>query len=177
MPVRVRFLPKLNLQQLDELIAIRQQMQAGRGAPPVVAGARQGMVLNRSCPLIRSAMLQAHVEDIFLWSSRRLFKTLHGDDVLKRYRRTYFRWGNPNAENIRSLFQRLGIDDVLNGLSWQKCSTATIEAKLLEINQQRNKIAHGDNLIVHLNRVQNFRNFVAVFGTHFGPHVRQKLPR
>jgi hypothetical protein len=176
--VRLIPLPKLNLQPVDELIAVRQGMQGGgRGAPPIVGGARQGMVLNRSCLLMMSALLQAYIEDVFLANSKRLFVTLQGDDVIRRYESTYFRWGNPNANNIKRLFQRLGIDNVLEGLSWQKCSTTTIETKLLDLNELRNKIAHGDDVTVHLSHVQNLRNFVTVFGSRFARHVRQKLPR
>ena len=74
-----------------------------------------------------SALLQGYVEETFLYASRRLFSTLRGDDVIKRYRDTYFRWGNPSHENIRALFRRLGIDDVFAGLSWQNASGTRLQ--------------------------------------------------
>ncbi len=126
-----------------------------------------------------SALLQGYVEDVFLFSSKRLFKTLKGDDVIKRYKDTYLRWGNPNVNNIRNLFRRLGIDDVFDGLSWQKCPSKTVFTKLQEINECRNQIAHGKKLpeSVKLAQVRNLRNFVENFGYRFAAHVNSKLPR
>jgi len=40
-----------------------------------------------------SALLQGYVEDVFVYASKRLFKTLKGDEVIARYTDTYFRWG------------------------------------------------------------------------------------
>ena len=143
----------------------------------MVAGTRQGQAINQSCVTMLSAVLQAYVEEVFLWSSKRLFKTLRGDEVIKRYERTYFQWGNPNPENISRLFQRLGIDDVFEGLSWKKCPKSTIAKKLQDINKLRNQIAHGNAPDVSLSQVSSFRNFAHQFGQRFAKHVRKKLPK
>jgi hypothetical protein len=135
--------------------------------------------LNKSCIMMLSALLQGYVEETFLYASRRLFSTLRGDDLIKRYRGTYFRWGNPSHENIRALFQRLGIDDVFDGLSWQNASRNQIAVKLKRINEIRNKIAHGQQLpeALSLPKVRNLREFADQFGRRFAAHVRGKLPR
>jgi hypothetical protein len=146
---RRRLLPRLNLAAVDELIKLRQAQHGGsRGAPPIVGGIRVGAAVNKSCILMLSALLQGYVEDVFVQVSRRKFKTtLKTDDDLKIYRRTLFRWGNPSSENVTSLFRRLGIIDVFDGLSWQKMTATNIKSKLDKINELRNKIAHGQPLL------------------------------
>ena len=142
-------LPKLVLQPVDELITAREQLHGGGpGAPPLVGRAvREGAALNKSCVMMLSALLQGYVEEVFLHASRRLFRTLRGDDVIKRYRRTYFRWGNPSHENIKALFQRLGIDDVFDGLSWQNTSPDQIAVKLNRINEIKTRSHTGSNFL------------------------------
>ena len=140
-------LPTIDLNPVDELIRVRQQQHGGNpGAPPVVGGARVGAAINKSAVLMLSALLQGYVEDVFLYSSKRLFSNLRTDDNVKIYRTTFFRWGNPSSPNITNLFRRLGIIDVFDGISWQRTATGTIKAKLDEINEMRNKIAHGKPL-------------------------------
>ena len=180
MAKRKRLLPRLNLKPLDELISVRVAQHGGaKGAPKKQAGVRQGAAVNQSCITMMSALLQGYVEEVFFYASSRLFKTLHGDDVIKRYKDTYYRWGNPNPDNMKRLFRRLGIDNVFDGLSWQKCSTDTITTKLDEINWARNRIAHGQKMDseVTLAQVRNLRDFVEQFGKRFAAHVRKKLPK
>jgi hypothetical protein len=176
-----RRVPRLNLDAVDELISVRAQQHGGKpGAPKKVNGERVGSALNKSCILMLSALLQGYVEDVFVYASWRLFqKTLKDDETRRRYRTTFYRWGNPNSDNVKRLFFRLGIEDVFDGLTWQKTQPKAIRAKLDEINELRNKIAHGQSLpeAVSLNQVKRLRNFVEQFGGRFGSHVRDKLPR
>jgi hypothetical protein len=171
--------PVIDLAPVDELIQVRQAQHGGfRGAPLVVGGARVGAAINKSCILMLSALLQGHVEDVFLYFSQRLFSNLRTDENVRRYRATLFRWGNPSSQNITSLFMRLGIIDVFDGLSWQRTRAETIKAKLDQINELRNKIAHGQPLpqSVSLSQVRNLRDFVENFGERFARHVRGKFP-
>jgi len=124
-----------------------------------------------------SALLQGYIEDVFVYASKRLFKNLRTDENVKQYRSTFFRWGNPNGGNVTSLFRRLGIIDVFDGLTWQKTNSNTVKTKLERINELRNKIAHGQPLPqdVSLAQVTNLRNFAEQFGARFGRHVIDKL--
>jgi hypothetical protein len=176
-----RKIPRLRLDSVDELIAVREQQHGGKpGAPKKVNGERVGAALNKSCILMLSALLQGYVEDVFVYASWRLFqKTLKEEDARRRYRSTFYRWGNPSSENIGRLFFRLGIENVFDGLTWARTQPKTIRDKLNEINELRNKIAHGHALpeAVSLNQVKKLRNFVEQFGERFGRHVRDKLPK
>lgn len=176
-------MPSLDLYYVDELISVRQdQHGGGRGAPPIVDGHRVGTSVNRSCVVMLSALLQGFVEDVFIAISQEKFSKMKSDQDIQRYRTTLRNWGNPNPDNINSLFLRLFIDDVLSGLSWQKCDNDSLKSRLREINQIRNDIAHGKEdlkfngktISLSLSKVRTYRNFVEAFGERFEEHVRSK---
>jgi hypothetical protein len=91
------------------------------------------------------------------------------DRSVALYRGTFRRWGNPSVKNVRDLFRRIGVQDVFDGLSWQRCLSAAVRLKLEKLNQLRNQIAHGaDHLILDRQRyslslaeVYSLRNFKA----------------
>ena len=172
-----RKLPRLNLGPVDELIRVREQLHGGsRGAPKKVGGVREGAAVNASCILMLSALLQGYVEEVFVYGSWRVFRTLRDDEARTKYRATFFRWGNPSGENIKRLFFRIGIPDVIEGLSWQKTDSKVIRRKLDQMNELRNKIAHGAKLeaTLSLNQVKSYRSFVEQFGVRFGRHVQDQ---
>ncbi|MEM1396279.1 MAG: hypothetical protein AAGH38_02380 [Pseudomonadota bacterium] len=91
---------------------------------------------------------------------------------------TWSRWGNPSGDNIIKLFQRLGIHDVFDGLSWQGQASQTLKSNLDTINQVRNRIAHGQPITVdgepyalRLSGIVRWRNIAEQFGQGFGPHA------
>ena len=63
------------------------------------------------------------------------------------------------------MFSTLGIDDVFDGLSWQRMSTSALRKKLQDFSALRNEVVHGANkrvrkqvLVNHLNVFKNFAN-------------------
>ncbi len=95
------------------------------------------------------------------------------------FRKSYSRWGNPSADNIGNLFQRLGVKDVLDGLAIRKCPNARVRERLNHLNQIRNGIAHGAlnlragkvNVSLSLVRVEMYRNFAVNFAARFPAHA------
>lgn len=174
----------LSLTALDEVINARVSLHGGgRGAPAKLGdGTREGLALNKACIVLLSAALQSYVEDVFLECSFKAFGRTLVNDELKNYRATWSRWGNPNPNNITTLFRRLGVDDVLEGLKWQKQSTLQLKNTLDAINQVRNCIAHGSDIKVdkkdfplHLARIRRWRNTCDQFGARFGDHAKAKI--
>jgi hypothetical protein len=128
-----------------------------------------------------SALLQGFVEEVFFEVSE--VKLALNAQQIADYRELYDRFGNPSPRNIRTQFRRLGVPDVLAGLSWQARPAASVVRVLDDLNQLRNQIAHGT---VHLrlrgqpyalrtHDAQVFRNFAENFGARFGGHVRGHL--
>jgi hypothetical protein len=175
----------LNLTAVDELIEVRRMLHGGeRGAPPRREdGARQGDSLNRSCVVLLSALLQSYVQEVFEKAAKEALPNLRNDQVWDSYWKQMKSWGNPSADNIKTLFLKIGIHDVLDGLSWQNCDNKLVRRRLNELNQVRNSIAHGaDTLKVNsanytltLAKVEAFRNFVQAFADRFEERVLDKL--
>ena len=108
---------------------------------------------------------------------------LNDEEICNKYWKQMRFWGNPNSVNIKALFLKIGIPDVLNGITWQRTTTPTIVTKLDTINQLRNDIAHGrERLTVNgrtyglsLQKVKGLRNFADNFGRRFSPHVNNLI--
>lgn len=176
----------LDLHYVDELIAVRQAQHGGNpGAPPIENGHRIGASINRSCVVMLSALLQAHVQEVFQAAARRAFPAFVGDDAaFTAYWKQVKGWGNPSDQNIKGLFLQIGVPDVFAGLSWQHTTTAVVRQKLGDLNQIRNQIAHGARHLqvrgqpysLSLRKVIAFRNFAQQFGDRIEPHVAALIP-
>ena len=180
-------MPDIDLHYVDELIAVRQEQHGGgRGAPQIQDGHRIGASLNRSCVVMLSALLQTHVEEIFELAAKRTFPALSTNQpAFDRYCGQMKNWGNPSDANIMTLFLRLGVPDIFEGLTWQGTSTPNIKKALGELNQIRNRIAHGNRSLtlngqpysLRLAKVVGFRKLVGSFGARFAGHVEGKTPQ
>lgn len=173
---------KLDLHYVDELITVRRAQHGGyQGAPPMVGKYREGASINRSCVVMLSAQLQTYVEGVLFNCSRKVLPALHGARLVK-YEKAVNRWGNPSADNIKNLFLRIGVESVLDCLSWQKCPDSVVKAKLNALNEIRNDIAHGeDKLMVggkevglNLAQVERYRDFAKAFASRFEAHAKAK---
>jgi len=176
---------ELNLTYVDELISVRQVLHGGnRGAPRKVEdGSREGESINRSCIVMMSALLQSYIQDVFQRCAQQALPTLANDVVWEAYWKQMNRWGNASADNAKTLFLKIGVDDIFAGLSWQKCDNAAIRSKLNTLNHIRNSIAHGGarlrvnnaDYALTLAKVKTFRNFVEAFSDRFEAHALSKF--
>ena len=129
-----------------------------------------------------ASALQAFVGDVFIACSNKAFGRALTLEELDNYNATWSRWGNPNPSNIRALFLRLGVNDVFDGLSWQGQSTSALKSNLDTINQVRNRIAHGQAILVNrtpyslrLSGVTRWRNIAEQFGNRFENHALRRI--
>lgn len=175
---------ELDLHYVDELISVRRQQHGGqRGAPGVVQGYREGESLNRSCIVMLSALIQGFVENVFTAASEHVMPRLARPGALEKYKDTFRRWGNPSARNVTALFARIGIADVLDGVSWPNCANPTVRSRLNHLNEIRNDIAHGARdlrvngaaISLSLASAVGYRNFAEQFGARFEAHVMRRL--
>jgi hypothetical protein len=176
----------LRLTYVDELIEVRRSLHGGgRGAPKKFDGTRQGTSLNRSCIIMLSALLQSYVQEVFKSCAIETLPALREDHVWEAYWKQMKGWGNPSADNIKILFLKIGIPDVISGMSWQKCTQQNVAKKLNELNNIRNQIAHGaDKLRLNdkdysltLAKVEAFQRFSSSFGERFYIHSLAKTKR
>ncbi|UES49686.1 HEPN domain-containing protein [Roseibium aggregatum] len=174
----------LDLHFVDELITARREAHGGNpGAPQIINGVRVGQSINRSCVVMLSALLQSYVEEVFVVCATEVLPKLAVEDNLVEFRKKGSRMGNPNKENIRSAFLRLGCRNVLADLSWRNSDNAKVLLRLKEINELRNGIAHGKRQLtidgnpvsLDLRKVEVLRNFARAFGERFEVHALAKV--
>lgn len=174
----------LSLVLIDELIAARRTLHGGNAGAPrrLVDDNHEGAALNRACVVMLSSALQAFVGDVFLACSQKAFGRVLTAPEIKTYSATWNRWGNPSDANIITLFLRLGVTDVFDGLSWQGQSTKALKDNLDLINQIRNRIAHGQAIQVNgspyplrLSGIVRWRNIAEQFGNRFEAHALAKI--
>jgi len=176
---------ELNFTYVNELISVRKTLHGGnRGAPKkVINGSHEGASINRSCIVMMSALLQSFVQEIFASCAKKALPNLENDVVWDAYWKQMKSWGNPSAENTKTLFLKIGVDDIFTGLSWQKCDNKIIRSKLNTLNHVRNSIAHGGTVLrvnnadyaLTLAKVTKLRDFVVAFGERFEEHALGKF--
>jgi len=172
--------PILNLSPVDEVIAARENLHGGgRGAPPLNDDQQRiGEALNRAAMVTLASLLETYIADVFddcvnlAYSD---FDPNHLEKVRKQLKRPH----TTSTEKIRGAFLVLGVEDVLNDLSWRNCANRTVVTKLDAINQIRNRAAHGNAITLNgqpyaltLQKVRNFRNYSRQFGDRFCEHAR-----
>ena len=174
----------LNLNSANEIIRIRTALHGGRvGAPQLTQdGEREGAALNRAGVVLLTSSLQVFVEDVFLAASAKAFGEFKDNTVKSKYEKTYSRWGNPSAENIISLFRRLAINGVFDGLSWGGQSSDRLKNNLNYLNWIRNGIAHGGEIRIRgevynltTSKLSRFVRVSTTFGQRFEGHVLGKF--
>ncbi|MFN3823144.1 MAG: HEPN domain-containing protein [Pseudorhodobacter sp.] len=175
---------ELNLSAVDEVIKARKTLHGGgKGKPRKLTDKDlEGAALNRATVVFLSATLQAFVGEIFMECSKKAFGHEFTDKKIDNYLATWRNWGNPSPSNIVTLFRRLGIDDVLDGLSWKAQSNAKLRSNLDALNQIRNKIAHGQELKLNgkpfslqFNQVVRWRNICKSFSENFREHALGRI--
>jgi hypothetical protein len=134
--------------------------------------------LGRWIDAMLSAMLQSFVQEVFFETSVELLEI--EDDAEDSFRKSFRGWGNPSDQNIRLLFNRIGIEDVLRDLSWRGCRRGRVQENLRQLNELRNQIAHGARNLRWKNRpyslslveVTRLTRFAGCFGEYFPEHTR-----
>jgi hypothetical protein len=172
----------LDLHYVNELIEVRQEQHGGyQGAPYKIDGHRVGASLNRSCIVMLSALLQSFVEEVFFEACVEFLGV--EEHAQKAFRASFNRWGNPSDENIRKLFNRMGVGDVLADLTWRGCRRGRVQENLRQINELRNQIAHGARNLtwrkrpysLSLAEVGRLTRFAGCFGEYFPAHARWEV--
>jgi hypothetical protein len=160
--------PPIDLSPVNELIVARRDQWKLIGKSPSRA-------LNKCCVLMLSALLQGHVDGLFYTVAVHHFDMT--DEELKVYRAAVGIWGNPSAENIKRLFTRLGVVEIIEKVNWSKSDAKSIATKLKMLNEQRNKIAHGQEPrgSLNLTDIEKTRDFVQQFSKDFSSYLRRKF--
>lgn len=127
-------------------------------------GRRWGMeALNRAGIVLLTAHLEGYIEDLFEEASSviasRVFDTTHYD-VKAFVTQATASFRNPRPQNIKDLFARLGLPDVLALIKWGTLTNVDVRKRLGDLVQLRNEIAHGQRPSVTRQQLQREVGFV-----------------
>jgi hypothetical protein len=130
--------------------------------------------LNRAAIVLLCAHLQGYLEEVYGECAQALLDT-RVQDVGALVRQGTSTFGNPHADRIDSLFASIGLPDIMDGISWQRCANQTVRSRLTDYIRLRNTIAHGTLVTVHKAKVTSFKRFVEVFAERFDHHVAREV--
>jgi hypothetical protein len=139
----------------------------GPGRPPQI------QALNKAEIALLSGHLQGFVTDIYREAAGHLLTghVPHLDTVTdaaptKR---------NPNGTNIKLLFATLGFSDILDGISWQRCTNQTMRNRLQAFNELRNEIVHGTSTNVSKNEVKGYLSSWSALAQRVDAKLRREI--
>lgn len=127
-------------------------------------GRRWGMdALNRAGIVLLTAHLEGYLEDLFKEAAEAVvnarFDTQYYD--LQSFAgQAITRFHNPSPQNVKELFMRLGIRDLLDTVEWAGVPNGEVRKHLGDLVSLRNQIAHGEQPSVTRRRLQREIIFV-----------------
>ncbi len=186
MPIQKRTpaAPKLNLKPVEEIILARKKLHGGRkGAPKKdVDKTREGEALNRAAMVMLAASLEEFFAENFSRVRTKKFRKTLSEKGFEKLNKISKPPRTTDVEQVEDAFLRIGIEKAFDGLAWQKCRNETLRRKLREINQIRNRSAHGTALTVDGKefalttvKVQNFVDFSRVLGKALPKHLLDQV--
>jgi hypothetical protein len=154
---------------LNSLVAVVDALvkQPGKGRPAEVSA------LNRAAFVLLTAHFQGFVDELHREAADHVLKGKVGsvDDVVRMIKP---RNANPHVDVVERMFAGLGCYDVMAGISWPKCTNATVKKRLTDYIETRNKIAHGKQLAITKAQVQRYKGYVELLSAKLDAVVASK---
>lgn len=154
------------LRDIDQLLAAYKR--TGRGRPSGVDA------INRAAFVLGVAHLQGFIDDLFDEIGYVILGRNGFDPkiILEQAKPS----GNRTVKVINDMFACLGIDRLMDRVSWQKCSSSSVKRRLEQYIQLRNKIAHGLVERVTKRKVRELKNFLERFSKKVIEVVSTRIP-
>jgi hypothetical protein len=139
----------------------------GPGRPPPI------QALNKAGIALLSGHLQGFLTDLHSEAAGHLFAG-HVASIPTMVAAAPTR-GNPNRENISRLFATVGFNDILHGISWQRCSNSTLYSRLEAFNRLRNRIVHGSSVSVSKSTVKGYLSSWTALANRLDAKLRNEI--
>jgi hypothetical protein len=81
---------------------------------------------------------------------------------------------NPHVDVISKMFAGIGIYDLLDAISWQKCSNQSVKSRLKSYLETRNTIAHGGRQSIKKSQVIATKRFILLLADSIDSAVKAK---
>jgi RiboL-PSP-HEPN len=67
---------------------------------------------------------------------------------------------NPHTNVINQMFSGIGVYELMDSISWQKCDNESVKSRLKGYLETRNKIAHGSKEAITKGKVTQLKQFI-----------------
>ncbi len=132
--------------------------------------------INRAAFVLLCSHLQGFIDDLHKEAANYVLSG-RVQDIDKTIKLIKPRNANPHVDIIETMFSGLGMYDLMQGLSWQKCANSTVKERLKNYIIDRNKIAHGAEMNVSKAKVQQFKKYVRTLADKLDQAVAQEINR
>jgi hypothetical protein len=155
------------LKQIVDVVNALVQ-QPGKGRPSEVSA------LNRAAFVLLTAHFQGFVDELHREAAGYVLagKVTSIDDTVKMIKP---RNANPHVDIIEKMFAGLGCYEIMNSISWNKCTNATVKKRLTDYIETRNKIAHGKQLAITKAQVVSYKQYVELLAGKLTAVVAAKV--
>lgn len=142
--------------------------QPGRGKPVEVD------VINRAAFVLLTAHFQGFVDDLHKETANIVLssKVSNVDDIIKLVKP---RNANPHVGIIEQMFSGLGVYEVMQAISWQRCSNKSVRDRLTKYIEMRNKLAHGKQEKITKQKVKQYKSYIEMLAEKIDGVVREKV--
>jgi hypothetical protein len=115
--------------------------------------------INRAAFVLLMAHFQGFVDELHLELGKIVLKGKVADPeaIVKLVKPPR---SNPHVQVINQMFAGLGVYEVMDGISWQKCDNKTVKSRLTSYLEVRNKIAHGSKESITKGKVEQLKEYV-----------------
>ena len=142
--INVKFIPTLlhefEFEDVDRLLELNKDLKniiKDKDKRPY-----QNAILRGSIVLI-VARIENFIEDLFEWTSAKIFFNLFDDELNHFYKISSRKFNNPISDNINKLFLGIGIYNVLDRIYDDPKKNKQLVTRLNELVNRRHDIAHG----------------------------------
>lgn len=139
----------------------------GKGKPKEVDA------INRAAYVLLAAHFQGFVDEIHAEIGKIVLagKAADPDAVIKLVKPPR---SNPHVNIINQMFSGLGVYEIMDSISWQKCDNKTVKNRLTHCLETRNKIAHGKKEPITKSKVVQLKQFVELLAQKLDAEIIAK---
>lgn len=139
----------------------------GKGRPKEVDA------INRAAFVLSLAHFQGFVDELHAEVGRVILKGKASDPeaVIKLVKPPR---SNPHVNIINQMFAGVGVYDLMDAISWQRCDNKSVRSRLKSYLETRNKIAHGSKEAITKSRVVQLKDYIEILATKLDEQVSKK---
>lgn len=132
--------------------------------------------INRAAFVLSMAHFQGFVDDLHAELGALILKgrAVDPDAVIKLVKPPR---SNPHVNVINQMFSGIGVYELMEAISWQKCDNKTVKSRLTGYIEVRNKIAHGSKEAITKGKVSQLKQFIELLAAKLDEKASAKATK